>query len=65
MRGGKYSIGCAANGFTKDNGTIAPGQTVCVQSRSSSSYSAATNTTLTIGGVSDKFTVITIAGPPQ
>lgn len=61
VTGGTYSINGGA--FTSVSGTITNGQTVAVQHTSSSSYSTATNTTLTIGGVSDTFTSTTIASP--
>ena len=60
VTGGTYSIGCTAM-FTGAAGTIANGQTVCVRHTSSASFSTATNTVLTIGGVSDTFTSTTLA----
>ena len=60
VTGGTYSIGCTAS-FTAVAGTINNGQTVCVQHTASASFSTATNTTLTIGGVSDIFTSTTLA----
>ena len=59
ITGGTYSINGGA--FTSGSGTVTNGQTVTVQHTSSSSYTTATNTTLTIGGVSDTFTSTTQA----
>jgi hypothetical protein len=63
VTGGSYSVGCTAT-FTATAGTINNGQTVCVRHTSSASYSTATNTVLTIGGVPDTFTSTTAAAPP-
>ncbi len=54
---GEYSINDGA--FTGADGTITNGQNIKVRQTSSSSFSTATNTTLTIGGVSATFTVTT------
>ena len=59
ITGGQYSINGGA--YTSSNGTVALGDTVILQVTSSSSYSTPTNATLTISGVSDIFTVTTIA----
>ena len=59
ITGGEYSINSGA--FTSASGTVNNGNTVQVRQTSSGSYSTATNTTLTIGGVSDTFSVTTIA----
>ncbi len=59
---GEYSVGCTAT-FTQAAGTITPGGTVCVRQTSSAAPATATTTTLTIGGVSDLFTVTTV--PPD
>lgn len=58
--GGEYSI----NGgiYTSAAGTILNNQTVRVRQTSSSSGATTTNTTLTIGGVSDTFSVTTVGG---
>jgi hypothetical protein len=58
---GTYSI----NGglYTSSSGTVSNGNTVTVQQTSSGSYSTTTNATLTIGGVSDTFSVTTDTGP--
>jgi serine protease len=60
VTGGAYSIGCGAN-FTSVAGTISNDQTVCVRHTSAATASAATNTTLTVGGVADTFTSTTAA----
>ena len=59
VSGGTYSINGGA--YTSSSGTITNGQTVSVQHTSSGTNSTPTNTTLTIGGVSDVFTSTTIA----
>ncbi len=59
---GEYSVGCTGT-FTQAPGTIGPGGTVCVRQTSSAAPATATTTTLTIGGVSDGFTVTTV--PPD
>jgi hypothetical protein len=58
---GEYSIGCTSN-FTAAAGSIAPGRTVCVRHESSFDSSTDTDTTLTIGDVSDVFTSTTRVG---
>ncbi|MGQ0701200.1 MAG: choice-of-anchor Q domain-containing protein [Panacagrimonas sp.] len=60
VSGGMYSIGCTGT-FTAAVGTINSGETVCVRHTASGSVSTATNTTLTVGGVSDTFTSNTLA----
>ena len=57
ITGGTYSV----NGgpYTNESGTVEDGDTVSVQQMSSGSYSTTTDTTLTIGGVSDTFSVTT------
>ena len=59
ISGGTYSINGGA--YTSASGTVTNGQTVTVRHTSSASNSTATNTTLTIGGVSDVFTSTTVA----
>ena len=59
ITGGTYSIDGGA--YTSSSGSVTNGQTVSVQHTSSGTNSAATNTTLTIGGVSDVFTSTTLA----
>ncbi|MBN8280277.1 MAG: hypothetical protein J0M16_06690, partial [Gammaproteobacteria bacterium] len=58
VTGGTYSIGCGST-FTSASGSVAPGATVCVRHTSSSAGGTATNTVLTVGGVSDTFTSTT------
>ena len=58
VTGGEYSIGCSGT-FTAVAGTITNSQTVCVRHTSSGTPATATNTTLTVGGVSDTFTSTT------
>ena len=57
ITGGTYSIN--GGSYTSDDGTVNNGDTVTVQQTSSDSYSTATDATLTIGGVSDTYTVTT------
>lgn len=61
ITGGEYSINNGA--YTPLAGTVQNGQSVRVRQTSSSSYSTTTNATLTIGGVSDTFSVTTIIEP--
>ena len=58
ITGGTYSI----NGgeYTSESGTVNNGDTVTVQQTSSANYSTQTDVTLTIGGVSDTFSVTTL-----
>jgi hypothetical protein len=58
ITGGTYSIN--SGGYTGADGTVNNGDTVTVQQTSSGSYSTTTNATLTIGGVSDTFSVTTL-----
>jgi hypothetical protein len=60
--GSTYSINGGA--FTAVAGTVSNGQTVQVRHTSSANDSTATNTVLTIGGVSDTFTSTTGDGTP-
>lgn len=57
VNNGEYSIDGGA--YTSANGTIANGRSVKVRQLSSTLYATATDTTLTVGGVSDVFTTIT------
>jgi len=59
VTGGNYSIDGGA--YTSVTGTVSNGQSVRVQHTSSSNHATATNTTLTIGGVSDTYTSTTLA----
>ncbi|MCE5210974.1 MAG: hypothetical protein LLG40_05430 [Deltaproteobacteria bacterium] len=60
VTGGEYSINGGA--WTSAAGTVTNGQTVKVRHTSSAANATATNTVLTIGGVSDTFTSTTTAG---
>ena len=60
--GGEYKINTGS--YTSYSGTVNNGDAVTVRQTSSGSYSTTTNTTLTIGGVSDTFSVTTWAAPP-
>jgi fibronectin type 3 domain-containing protein len=61
VAGGTYSINGGA--YTSAGGTVSNGNTVTVRQTSSGSYSTTTNATITIGGVSDTFSVTTLAAP--
>ena len=56
---GTYSINGAV--YTSAGGTVVNGNTVKVKKMSAAAYSMTTNTTLTIGGVSDIFSLTTLA----
>ncbi|MGH8531009.1 MAG: DUF4394 domain-containing protein [Nevskiales bacterium] len=64
VTGGEYSIGCTAS-FTSANGTVNNSETVCVRHSSANAPTAAVNTALTVGGVSDTFTTTTAAAAPD
>ncbi len=57
VTGGAYSINSGV--FTEAAGTVTVGQTVQVRQTSSASFATATDTVLTVGGVSDTYTVTT------
>jgi N-acetylneuraminic acid mutarotase len=57
ITGGKYSIN--GGSYTNASGTVNNGDKVTVQQTSSGSYSTTTVATLTIGGISDTFSVTT------
>lgn len=61
ISGGMYSINSLA--FTSATGTILSGDIVKVRVTSSVSYSTTTQATLTIGGISANFSVITKSAP--
>lgn len=61
VSGGTYSINGAA--FTASAGTVVSGDEVQARHTSSASYLTATNTIVTIGGVSDTFTSTTLGDP--
>jgi sulfatase modifying factor 1 len=60
ITGGTYSINGAI--YTSASGTVSLGNTVTVKLTSSGSYTTSTNAILTIGGVSDTFSVTTLYG---
>lgn len=60
--GGEYSIGCGGN-FTSAAGSIGNGATVCVRHTTAGSGRTRTDTTLSIGGISDTFTTVTREDP--
>ncbi len=59
VSGGAYSLNGGA--YTTATGMVGNGDTVAVEHTSSAANSTATNTTLTIGGISDTFTSTTLA----
>lgn len=59
VSGGTYDIDGSGT-FTADPGTVTVGQTVRARHTSSASNATATNTVVTIGGVSDTFTSTTV-----
>ncbi len=59
ITGGEYAINGGA--YLSSNSTVSNGDTVVVRVAASASYSTAANAMLTIGGVSDTFTVTTVA----
>ena len=59
ITGGTYSINGAA--YTSASGTVSLGNTVKVRKVSAGTYSTTKSATLTIGGVSDTFSVTTMA----
>lgn len=59
ITGGTYSINGGA--YTSNAGTANNGDSITVRHTSSGSNSTATNTTLTVGGVSDTYTTTTVA----
>lgn len=62
ISGGTYDID-ESGAFTADPGTVTVGQAIRARHTSSASYLTATNTVVTIGGVSDTFTSITEGDP--
>lgn len=62
ITGGEYSTDGGAT-FTGADGLVNNGNTVIVRQTSSANYSIKTDATLTIGGVSDAFSVTTKAAP--
>jgi hypothetical protein len=59
ITGGEYKIG--AGTYTSAEGAVNDGDTVTVRQTSSGSFSTTTDAVLTIGGVSDTFSVTTLA----
>ena len=59
ITGGTYSVNSGA--YTSAAGTVVSGNTVTVRVTSAASNSAAVNVVLTIGGISDTYTVTTVA----
>jgi len=64
VTGGEYAIGCQAAAFTRMDGTVTAGQSICLRHTAAAQPSTATNTTLVVGGVSDVFTSVTVAAGP-
>lgn len=62
VTGGTYDIN-ASGTFVSTEGTVSNGDTVRARHTSSASYLTATDTIITIGGVSDTFTSTTRAEP--
>ena len=62
ISGGTYDIN-ASSTFVSTAGTVNNGDTVRARHTSSASYLTATNTVVTIGGVSDEFRSITEGDP--
>lgn len=62
VSGGTYDINGSGT-FVGTEGTVVSGDTVRARHTSSASYLTATNTVVTIGGVSDTFTSITEGDP--
>lgn len=61
ITGGSYSLNCGST-FTSAPGLLQPNSSICVRHTSASIGSTATNTILTVGGVSGTFTSTTIPG---
>lgn len=62
VSGGTYDINGSGT-FVSTAGTVVSGDTVRARHTSSAGYLTATNTVVTIGGVSDTFTSTTLADP--
>ncbi|EKD58475.1 MAG: hypothetical protein ACD_56C00116G0008 [uncultured bacterium] len=60
--GGEYEINGSGT-FTSEAGTVENGDTVIIRMTSSENFSTPVSATLTVGGVSDEFNVITLADP--
>ncbi|WP_347273385.1 S8 family serine peptidase [Candidatus Kuenenia sp.] len=59
---GEYSVNGGA--YVTTSGTVNGGDTVAVRQTASANFATTTDTTLTIGGVSDTFSVTTLAAEP-
>ncbi len=59
--GGAYDVNGSGTWITATGGTVSNGDTIRLKRNSGGSFSAATNTTITIGGTSDTFTITTVA----
>ncbi len=61
ITGGEVSVGCGGN-FTASLTSLPPNSVVCVRHTTPVTGGTATNTVLTVGGVSDTFTSTTLPG---
>ena len=61
ISGGEYSIN--GGNYTSTNAAVSADDNITVRIQSAGTYSTATDAVLTIGGVSDTFTVTTLAAP--
>lgn len=61
ISGGEYSV--SGKAYRSSSSLVNSGDTVTIRLNSSESYSATTSATLTIGGVSDTFSITTLASP--
>jgi hypothetical protein len=59
ITGGEYSVGCTGT-FTGADGPVNNNDTICVRQTSSADFSTTTDATLSIGGVTDAFSVTTL-----
>jgi hypothetical protein len=64
ITGGAQSFNCEPTGFTTDPIIVSQGGSICVRHTSSSLFSTAVDTVLSINGVTDTFTSTTLAAPP-
>jgi uncharacterized delta-60 repeat protein len=60
VENGRHSVGCTGS-YRTTSSTITNGQTLCIDTYSSASFSTARTATIAIGGVTDTFTVTTLA----
>ncbi|MBL8200056.1 MAG: hypothetical protein JNK40_03710 [Chromatiales bacterium] len=61
ITGGTYSVNCGSQ-YTAASATLQPNSLICVRHTSASTGGTATNTVVTVGGVSDTFTSTTLPG---